>query len=238
MELRLLPSKAPDVGLRSTVWETASSPGPWKSCLAEGCVLFSCTCYTSFWVHWGRGGASMSYASSKQERLKRKQRSTRQPVREGLYGLTYNHPNSEILSGESTHTLGHISREDATQEPTTDTHRVKGKVAQSCLTLCDPVDYTVHGILQARILEWVAFPFSRGSSQCKGRTQVSHIYQPSHPESPRMLEGVAYPFSGGSSWPRNQTRVSCIVGGFFASWATREAHWYNDRDKSQMLSFR
>ena len=32
------------------------------------------------------------------------------------------------------------------------------KVAQLCLTLCDPMDYTVHGILQARILEWVAFP--------------------------------------------------------------------------------
>ena len=42
---------------------------------------------------------------------------------------------------------------------------VKVKVAQSCLTLCDPMDCTVHGILQARILEWVAFPFSRGSSQ-------------------------------------------------------------------------
>ena len=35
------------------------------------------------------------------------------------------------------------------------------KVTHSCLTLCDPTDYTVHGILQARILEWVAFPFSR-----------------------------------------------------------------------------
>ena len=35
------------------------------------------------------------------------------------------------------------------------------KVAQSCPTLCDPMDCTVHGILQARILEWVAFPFSR-----------------------------------------------------------------------------
>ena len=42
--------------------------------------------------------------------------------------------------------------------------KVKMKVAQSCLTLCDPVDYTVHGILQARILERVAIPFSRGSS--------------------------------------------------------------------------
>jgi len=49
------------------------------------------------------------------------------------------------------------------------------KVAQSCPTLCNPMDYTVHGILQARILEWVAFPFSRGSSQPRDQTQVSHI---------------------------------------------------------------
>ena len=60
-----------------------------------------------------------------------------------------------------------------------------------CPTLYDPVDYTVHGILQARILEWVAFPFSRGSSQ-----------------------------------PRDQTQVSRIAGGFFTSWATREAQEY------------
>ena len=39
------------------------------------------------------------------------------------------------------------------------------EVAQSCPTLCDPIDCTVHGILQARVLEWVAFPFSRGSSK-------------------------------------------------------------------------
>ena len=50
---------------------------------------------------------------------------------------------------------------------------VKG--AQSCPTLCDPMDYTVHGILQARILEWVAYPFSRGSSQARNRTRVSCI---------------------------------------------------------------
>ena len=49
------------------------------------------------------------------------------------------------------------------------------KVAQSCLTLWDPMDYTVRGILQARILERVAFPFSRGSSQLRDQTQVSHI---------------------------------------------------------------
>ena len=43
--------------------------------------------------------------------------------------------------------------------------QVKVKVTQLCPTLCDPMAYTVHGILQARILECVAFPFSRGSSQ-------------------------------------------------------------------------
>ena len=52
---------------------------------------------------------------------------------------------------------------------------VKVKVTQSCLTLCDAMDCTVHGILQARILEWVAIPFSRGSSQPRDWTQVSHI---------------------------------------------------------------
>ena len=39
------------------------------------------------------------------------------------------------------------------------------KVTQSRLILCNPMDCTVHGILQARILQWVAVPFSRGSSQ-------------------------------------------------------------------------
>ena len=51
----------------------------------------------------------------------------------------------------------------------------KVKVAQSCLTLCSSMDYIVHGVLQARILEWVAFPFSRESSQLRDQTQVSHI---------------------------------------------------------------
>ena len=51
----------------------------------------------------------------------------------------------------------------------------KMKVTQLCLTLCDPMAYTVHGILQARILEWVDFPFSRGSSQHRNWTQVSCI---------------------------------------------------------------
>ena len=57
---------------------------------------------------------------------------------------------------------------------------------------------TICGILQARILEWVAFPFSRGSCRLI-------IYWLSHEGSPRILEWVAYPFSSGSSRPKNQT---------------------------------
>ena len=53
-------------------------------------------------------------------------------------------------------------------------------VAQSCPALCNPADCsplgsTVHGILQARILEWVAMPSSRGSSQPRDPTQASHV---------------------------------------------------------------
>ena len=53
--------------------------------------------------------------------------------------------------------------------------KVKVRVTQLCPTLCDTEDYTVHGILQARILEWVAFLLSRGCSQPSNQTQVSHI---------------------------------------------------------------
>ena len=59
------------------------------------------------------------------------------------------------------------------------------KVTQSCPTLCDPNDYTVHGILQARILEWVAFPFSRGSSQPRDRTQSPTLQADSLPVEPQ-----------------------------------------------------
>ena len=52
---------------------------------------------------------------------------------------------------------------------------MKVKVTQLCPTLCDLMDYTVHGILQARILKWGTFPFSRGSSQPKDQAQLSCI---------------------------------------------------------------
>ena len=61
-----------------------------------------------------------------------------------------------------------------------DTVRMKVLVTQSCLTLCNPRDCSppgssVLGILQARILEWVAIPFSTGSSRPRDQTWVSHI---------------------------------------------------------------
>ena len=49
------------------------------------------------------------------------------------------------------------------------------KVVQSCLTLYNPLNYTAYEILQARILEWVAVPVSRESSQPRDQSQVSHI---------------------------------------------------------------
>ena len=52
---------------------------------------------------------------------------------------------------------------------------LKVKVAQLCSTFCDSMDCTVHGILWAKILEWVVYPSSRGSSQSRDRTRVSCI---------------------------------------------------------------
>ena len=82
------------------------------------------------------------------------------------------------------------------------------------------------GILQGRILKWVARPSSKGSSQFRDRTHVHSrwiLYHLRNQGSPRILKWVAYPFSRGSSWPRNWTRVPSITCVFFTSWATRES---------------
>ena len=72
---------------------------------------------------------------------------------------------------------------------------VKVKVTQSCSTLCDPMGFTVHGILQARILEWVAFPVSKGSFSTQGLNPgPSHcrqaLYQLSHKGSLETLGSI------------------------------------------------
>ena len=59
-----------------------------------------------------------------------------------------------------------------------------------CLTLCDPMNYTVHGILQARILEWVAIPFCRGSSQSRDRTSLQVDSLPAEPQGKPRNTGV------------------------------------------------
>ena len=115
------------------------------------------------------------------------------------------------------------------------------KVTLSCPTLWDSMDYTVHGILQARVLEWVAFPFSRGSSQPRDQTQVlPHcrwiLYQLSHKGSPRILEWVAYPFSSRFPQPRNWTGVSYNASGFFTNWAIREAYLIIGIRKAEICS--
>ena len=82
------------------------------------------------------------------------------------------------------------------------------------------------GILQARILEWVACPSPRdlpnpGIESWSPALRADAL--PAEPlRGPWILEWVAYSFSRESFWPRSQTEVPCIVGEFFTSWATRE----------------
>ena len=71
------------------------------------------------------------------------------------------------------------------KEETSLTRCMKVKVAQRCSTLWDPMDYIVHGILQDRILEQVAFPFSKRLSQPRNQIQVSHIAGDSLPVEPQ-----------------------------------------------------
>ena len=108
-------------------------------------------------------------------------------------------------------------------------------VVQSCLTLCDPMDCSppgssdlgdspgknpgvgYHALLQG------IFPtqgLNPGFLHCRWI-----LYHLSHQESSRILGWVAYPFYRGSSGSRNRTGVSCIVGGFFTTWSTREAQY-------------
>ena len=82
-------------------------------------------------------------------------------------------------------------------------------VTQSCLTLCDRIDYRVHGILQARILEWVAFPFSRGSSQPRDWTQVSHTA--AEPQGKLKNTGEGYPIPSPADIPDSQLWKMLII---------------------------
>ena len=130
----------------------------------------------------------------------------------------------------------YIERERDTHTHThthTHTYAVLCLVSQSCLTLCDPMDCSppgssvpgdspgqntgvgYHALLQGILGSNPDLPHCR---------QI--LYHLSHQGSPRILVWAAYSFSRGSSQSRYWTRVSCIAGGFFIIWATREVHIY------------
>jgi len=96
------------------------------------------------------------------------------------------------------------------------------KVAQSCPTLCDPMDLQSPwnfpcqniGVGSLSLLQGI-FPTQVSNPGLAHCTWI--LYQLSHKRSPIILEWVAYPFSSGSSRPRNQTGASCIAGGFFTN---------------------
>ena len=105
-------------------------------------------------------------------------------------------------------------------------------VMQSCLTLCDLMDccppgFSAHGDSPGKntgvgchALLHRTFPIQGLNSRFLHCRWI--LYHLSHQRSPSILDWVAYPFSRGCSQPRNQIGISCIVGGFFTSWATRE----------------
>ena len=101
------------------------------------------------------------------------------------------HFHTRVIISPRPHLLTPFSHAHSVTSTSFFTWKKESEVAQSCPTLCDPMDCSLpgsslHGILQAKILEWVAISFSRGSSQL-----------------------------------RDWTRVSCIAGGRFNLWATK-----------------
>ena len=94
---------------------------------------------------------------------------------------------------------------------------------------CSPPDSSVHGDAPGKNTGVGCHALLQGIFPTQGSEPgIPHcrwiLYHLSHQGSPRMLEWVPYLFSRGSSWPRSRKGVSCIAGGFFTSWATREAH--------------
>ena len=115
--------------------------------------------------------------------------------------------------------------------PYPEPYKSESEVALMCPTLCDPgptrffhpwdspgknTGVGCHFLRKGTFLTQGLNP---GLSHCR-----RILYLLNQQGSPRILEWVAYPFSRGIFQPRNQTGVSCIAGGLFTSWATREAH--------------
>ena len=104
-------------------------------------------------------------------------------------------------------------------------------VTQSCLTLCDPMDWgppgSVHGDSPGKNTGVGWYALLQGVFPTQGLNPgLMHcwqlLYHLNHQGSPKLLKWVVYPFSRGSSQPRNWTGISCFAGGFFTSQVTRE----------------
>ena len=120
----------------------------------------------------------------------------------GQAPLTSGFPRQEYWSGLPFPSPGHLPHPGIENE---------SEVAQSCPNLCNHMDCSlpgssIHGILQARTLEWVAISFSRGSSQPRDRTQVS------------CLVGRHF-----TIWATREAPVSQVVAGILYCWAIGEA---------------
>ena len=104
--------------------------------------------------------------------------------------------------------------------------KVKVKVSRVRLFVT-PIDYTVHGIIQARILEWVAFPFSRESFQPRDQTQVSCIakrfFTSWGPGKPKNTGVNSLSLLQQICPTQELSRISCIAGKLFTNWAIKEA---------------
>ena len=127
----------------------------------------------------------------------------------------------------------HWSKLMVPQKNQTKNYPVLCLVIRSCPTLCNPMvcsprGSSVHGDSPGKNSRVGCHALLQGVFPTQGSNPgLLHcrwiLYHLSHQGSPRILEWVACPFASRSSWPRNWTRVSLIEGGFFTSWATREA---------------
>ena len=123
---------------------------------------------TVLWAQQGKKRVVLTYSITACRRATGKLRTTQEPGQargDGLEGGVVGRV-GERLEGKGVRRRGYTY--------------VLCSVAQSCPTLCNPMDCSlpgssVHGILRARILEYAAIPFSRGFSQPRDQTQVSHI---------------------------------------------------------------
>ena len=181
-------------------------------------------------ISWQNLLALPGYASSRQEVLEN------QCLPEQPQAMAGGRPFFSLQEDDSLYILSQLIQQDQSQLLTVVTAwccPLLCLVTQSCLTLCKPMDsslpgFPVHddfpgkntGVGCHALLQRI-FPTQESNSGLPHCRWI--LYPLSYQGHPRRLEWVAYPFSRRSSLPGNWAGVSCIAGGFFTSWTTREA---------------